>query len=81
MRKFWEGEEYISCRPALSIEEKTVQEHFNTAHTKDELSRKIIPLPRRENMTSLGDSQALVMKRFLSLECLLRASDRSHAFA
>ena len=37
MRKFWEVE-------------KTVQQHFDTAHTKDKNGTFIVPLPRKENV-------------------------------
>ena len=81
MRKFWEVEECVSRQSALSIEEKTMQQHFDTAHTRDEKGRYIVPLPRKENVVPLGDSRALAKRRFLSLECSLRANDISHEFA
>ena len=81
MRKFWEVEERVPHQPSLTIEEKTVQQHFDTAHIKDENGRYIIPLPRKENVTPLGDSRALAVKRFLSLERSSKASGKSHDFA
>ena len=50
LRKFWELEERVAHQPALSTEEKTVQEHFDTAHTKDKSGTFIVPLPRKENV-------------------------------
>ena len=55
MKKFWEVKECVSHHPALSIEEKTVHEHFNTAHTEDENGRHI-PLLRKKNAKPLGNS-------------------------
>ena len=60
LRKFWDVEECVCHEPTLSIEEKTVHKHFDTAHTKDENGRYIVPLPRKENATPLEDSRALV---------------------
>ena len=80
LRKLWEVEECVSRQSVLSIEERTVQQHFNTAHTRDEKGRYVVPLPRRENMIPLGDSRVLA-KRFLFLELSLRANDIPHEFA
>ena len=78
--KFWEVEERVPHQPAVSIEERTTQEYFDTTHTKDENGRFIVPLPQKENVDPLGDSQALAVKRFLSLERSLKASNNSHDF-
>ena len=81
LRKFWEVEELVPHSAALSIEEKTVQKHFDTAHTRDENGRFIVPLPRKEIVKPLGDSRVRAVKRFLSLERSLKASNKSDEFA
>ena len=68
VRKFWEVEERVIHQLALLIEEKTVQEYFDTAHMKNENGRFIVPLPRKANVDPLGDSRVLAVKRFLSLD-------------
>ena len=56
MRKFWEIEECVPRQSVLPIEQTTMQKHFNTAQAKHENGRYVVPLPRREKVTPLGDS-------------------------
>ena len=44
LRKFWEIEDPYSRQPALSLEEKSVMEHFERTHHRDEAGRFVVPL-------------------------------------
>ena len=51
-------------------------EHFREGHTRDASGRFIVPLPTKADAPPLGDSRSHAVRRFKSLECLLRA--KSH---
>ena len=66
--------------PVLSAEERMVVRHFEEAHSRDSIRRFIIPLPRKEDASLLGTTGSLAVKRFRSLECLLRFRGKFDAF-
>ena len=76
LHKFWEVEELHTSGTALSAEEKSVVTHFDSAHLRDELGRFIVPLPRNPDSKPLGESRSLAVRRFLSLERLLRSKNQ-----
>ena len=68
LRQFWKIEEL-----PLSLEERSVVQHFKTNHRRTESGRFVVPLPKRENVQPLGESRSLVIRRFLSLERTLHS--------
>ena len=76
LRKFWEVRTVISKSQHCPLMRSVVQ-HFNNTHTRNELGRFIMPLPRKDNATPLGESRSKVAKRFLNLERLLVAKGSS----
>ena len=81
LRKFWEIEELEAGHPTLSIEEKSVMNHFENTHRRDDSGRFIIPLPMRSHARPLGESRSLAVRRFLSLERSMRAKQQFQDFA
>ena len=68
LRRFWEVEDHNLQRPVLSQEEKSVVAHFETSHVRHREGRFIVPIPRKMNVTLLGDSRTQALgrlKRFL----------------
>ena len=53
----WEVENRDKETPPLSLEEKTVVEHFQSSNSRDEEGRCIAPLPIREGVEPLGESR------------------------
>ncbi len=80
LRKFWEVEELHSSRSVLSIEERSVVDHFDRTHSRDREGRFVVGLPKKPNATALGESRSLATRRFLSLERSLRAKNRFEEF-
>ena len=81
LRRFWEVEDYNLQQPLLSTEEQTVATHFERNHSRDKTGRFIVPLPMKKDMTLLGESRSLAVKRFKALECSLRVRSQSKEFA
>lgn len=73
IRKFWEIEEPPSDDLALSPEERSVVQHFHDNHYKAPEGLFVVPLPRRLNVGSVGESRSQAVRRFLSLERTLIA--------
>ena len=68
LRKFWEIEESPKGPSNLSPDERLVVQHFKDTHTRSDEGRFIVPLPKRPQSKSLGESRSQAVKRFLSLE-------------
>ena len=81
LRKFWEIEENPKGQVNLSPEERSVVEHFNKNHTHTESGRFIVPLPKRPDSKSLGESRSQAVRRFTSLERSLRSKDQFQEFS
>ena len=81
LRRFWEIEDPSLQQPVLSTEEKMVVRHFEETHTRDEIGRFIVPLPRKENADLLGETRSMAVSRFRSLERSLRSRGKFDAFA
>lgn len=76
LRKFWEVEELHCNHGVMSLEERSVVDHFNRTHSRDPEGRFIVPLPKKPNAAPLGESRSLATRRFLSLERSLRARNQ-----
>ena len=68
LQKFWETEESPTSKPSLTPEERSVVQHFQTNHYRNESGRFVVPLPRRPDAKPLGESRSQAVRRFLSLE-------------
>ena len=81
LRKFRVIEDPYSREPTLSIDEKTVLEHFERMHQRDEAGRIVIPLPRKGDALPLGEFWTLAVRRFKTLESSLNARGQFGEFA
>ena len=80
LRKFWEIEESPTGKPSLTPEERSVVQHFEANHTRTESGRFLVPLPRKPDAKSLGESRSQAVRRFLSLEHSLRCKGQFTEF-
>ena len=64
----------------LSSEERSVVQHFKENHRRTKTGRFIIPLPKRPNAKTLGESRSQAVRRFLTLERSLRSIDQFGSF-
>ena len=53
LRKFWEIENPYFQEPTLSIDERTIVDHFNKTHFRDEKARFVVPLPLKGDAVPL----------------------------
>lgn len=66
--KFWRLEELTTIR-TLTVEEKESEQHFRQTMARTQAGRYLVKLPFRNNsLVQLGESKALALNRFLSLE-------------
>jgi hypothetical protein len=69
IRKFWEIEETPNkLESNLSIEECYVVNHYKTSHIRKPDGRFIVPLPKKMEKQTLGESRSQAVCRFLALE-------------
>ena len=76
LQKFWEIEE----SPGNDILSSAAVLHFKENHRRTESGRFIVPLPRKSNPLSLGESRSQAVRRFLSLERSLHSKNEFSAF-
>ena len=81
LKKFWEVEDYNDRKVALSMDERAVVEHFERTHRRDDSGRFIVPLPKKEGVSSLGESRYNAVRRFKALERSLRSKSQFETFA
>lgn len=81
LRRFWEVEEAPPEGPILSAEEKAVMRHFETNHSRSTDGRFVVPLPKRTDVPSLGESRSQAVRRLLSMERSLHAKKQFTEFA
>ena len=81
LRKFWEIEESPKGPSNLSPDERLVVQHFKDTHTRSDEGRFIVPLPKRPQSKSLGESRSQAVKRFLSLEHSLYSKGQFQKFS
>ena len=72
LQRFWSQEAILVGVRALSAREKLVEQHFSSTHQYfPDRQRYMVSLPRREGSLQLGESRAIVAKRFLANEASL----------
>ena len=71
LHQFWKSEEKTVANSTLTLEERSVLDHFNSEHSHTPEGRFIIPLPKHSSIINLGESWALAVRRFLSFEYFL----------
>ena len=76
LRKFWEIEESPANSPVLTLEERSVVQHFDTNHFRTKGGRFVVPLPRRPDARPIGESRSQAVRRFLALESSLHRKDK-----
>ena len=76
LRKFWEIEESPTSSPALTLEECSVVQHFETTHSRKKTGRFVVPLPRRPDAKPIGESRSQAVRRFFALEHSLYRKDK-----
>ena len=52
----------------MSVEEKTVVEHFKNSHSRTSDGRFVVPIPKKENPPAISESRSKAVRRFQSLE-------------
>ena len=80
LRKFWEIEEGPRNHIVCSLEEQAVLSHFKENHNRNETGRFVVPLPKKSNRPSLGESHSQAVRRFLSLERSLHSKNAISKF-
>jgi len=78
--QFWKIEEKPTSEHALTLEERTVLEHFRTHHYHLPDGRFVVPLPRNPNVGPLGESRAQAVRRFHGFERSLHAKGQFPEF-
>ena len=81
LRKFWEMEEPPRSDSALSLEERSIVQHFKGNHSRTPEGRFIVPLPKKPEAKPLGESRSQAVWRFLSLERSLHAKNQFEDFS
>ena len=77
IHKFWEIEEPPNHLVShLSMEERIVVQHFKTKHTRNPDGRFVVPLPKKSEGVTLGESRSQAVRRFLSLERSLNSKNQ-----
>ena len=76
----WEIEEKPLSDSTLSLEECTVVHHFRDNHSCTDSERFVVPLPKKPDTKPIGESRSQAVRRFLSLECSLRAKNQFDKF-
>ena len=80
LRRFWEIENAASSDTGLSPEERSVVHHFEVNHQRTSTGRFVVPLPRKPEVQSLGESRSQAVRRFLSLERTLHSRNEFGKF-
>ena len=62
----------------LTVEEKSVVEQFHANHSRLPDGRFVVPLPRKTNSPTLGESRSQAVRRFYSIESSLHAKNQFH---
>ena len=76
LRRFWEIEEKVGSELCLTLEEKSVLNHFKNHHTQSEDGRFMVPLPRKAGIKPLGESRSQAVRRFISFEHSLHSKNQ-----
>ena len=62
------------------MEERTVLNQFKTHHSRSSSGQFVVPLPRKVNVSSIGESRSQAVRRFLYLERALSTKGLSGQF-
>ena len=73
--RFFEVEEVDDSR-CFSFNDNLCETHFKDNYSRDSSGRFIVSLPFTTNPSALGESKAIAMRRFLSLERRLEKSPK-----
>jgi hypothetical protein len=80
LRKFWEIEEGPGNNTDLSPEERAAVSHFKENHHRTKDGRFVVPLPKKPDPPSLGESRSQAVRRFVSLERSLQLKNEFSTF-
>ena len=64
----------------LSLDKRTVVEHFHSSHSRDPDGRYIVPLLMNTDVKPFGESRSLAVRRFKAIERSLRARSQFDQF-
>ena len=78
--RFWETEESPAGKMSLTPEEKFVMDHFKGNHSRDGSGRFVVPLPRKADPPTLGESRSQAVRRFITLQRSLQHKGGVQAF-
>ncbi|RYE21665.1 MAG: hypothetical protein EOP45_09270 [Sphingobacteriaceae bacterium] len=67
LERLWQQDQ-IGNHSKWTKEEQMVEEHFMQTHYRDKSGRFVVKIPVDENITDIGSSRAVAMKRFMFLE-------------
>jgi hypothetical protein len=81
LQKFWTLEEPPKPKVPVSLTDKLALQHYNQHLKHEENGRFIVNLPFKPHKSTLGESQPLALRRFLSLERRLRRSEQFEDYA
>ena len=81
LKQILEIKDYNLQQPVLSLDERTVVEQFQGAYSRDDTGRYIVLLPMKTDVTPLGESKSLVIRRFTALKRSLRVKSQFKDFA
>lgn len=68
VKRFWEIDTLLPKNNMLSPHDQECEDHYDLHTRRDETGRYIVRLPFLSNASSLGQSIAIAMRRFLNLE-------------
>ena len=81
IERFWKQESILVGSRALSPRETAVELHFSTTHKYfPDRQRYMVSLPRQEGSLQLGESRAIVARRFLANEASLTRKGKLEQF-
>lgn len=67
LEKFWQIE-HCEPRPLWSSEQRACEDIFVSTYRREEDGRFLVQLPLRQDMSKLGDSKQMALKRFYTVE-------------
>lgn len=81
LSKFWEIEECPEDSTSYSPEERLVVQHFAENHRRSSTGRFVVPLPRKPQAKTIGESRTQAVRRFLALERSLSSKNQFTEFS
>ena len=81
LNKFWEIEESPKNSTSFSPEERLVMQHFAENHRRSSTGRFVVPLPRKPQAKTIGESRTQAVRRFLALERSLLSKNQFTEFS